>query len=38
MVILGAGIFDEFLKDFGIALLNLINILDPDIVVLGGGL
>lgn len=31
-------IFLGFLESFGIALSNLINILDPDIVVLGGGL
>jgi fructokinase len=30
--------FDDFLENFGIALGNLISILDPDIVVLGGGL
>ncbi len=29
---------DEFEKYFGIALANVINILDPDIIVLGGGL
>jgi len=27
----------EFLENFGIALSNVINILDPDIIVLGGG-
>ncbi len=31
-------IFNDFLKHFGIALSNVINILDPDIVILGGGL
>jgi len=30
--------FDEFLDRFGRALANLIAILDPDVVVLGGGL
>ncbi len=29
---------DEFYENFGIALSNLISILDPDVVVLGGGL
>ena len=29
--------FARFLKDFGRAVANLINILDPDILVLGGG-
>ena len=29
---------DEFFDNFGIALSNLISILDPDVVVLGGGL
>ena len=29
---------DEFFDNFGIALSNLIAILDPDVVVLGGGL
>ena len=28
----------EFLENFGLALGNVINILDPDVVVLGGGL
>jgi len=28
---------DEFLKNFGIALANVIDILDPDVIVLGGG-
>lgn len=28
---------DEFLRNFGLALSNVINILDPDLVVLGGG-
>ena len=27
----------DFLKNFGLALANVINILDPDAVVLGGG-
>ena len=31
-------VFDEFLDHFGRALANLIAILDPDVVVLGGGL
>jgi len=31
-------IFKEFIVHIGIALSNVINILDPDIVVLGGGL
>ncbi len=31
-------VFNEFLGHFGIALSNVIDILDPDIVVLGGGL
>ena len=28
----------EFLENFGIALANVIDILDPDVIVLGGGL
>ena len=32
-----AGFFDAFFKHFGRCMANLINILDPDIVVLGGG-
>ena len=28
---------EEFLENFGMALSNVINILDPDIIVLGGG-
>lgn len=28
---------EEFIANFGIALSNIINILDPDIIVLGGG-
>jgi fructokinase len=32
------AVFDEFLDHFGRALGNLISILDPDAVVLGGGL
>jgi fructokinase len=35
---LARRIFDDFLAHFGRALANLINILDPDVVVLGGGL
>ena len=35
---LARTVFDEFLDRFGRALANLINILDPDAVVLGGGL
>lgn len=31
-------VFQEFLEHFGIALSNVIDILDPDIVILGGGL
>ena len=31
-------VFGEFLEYFGIALSNVIDVLDPDIVVLGGGL
>jgi fructokinase len=31
-------VMDAFFENFGISLSNLINILDPDIVVLGGGL
>src|SRR5262245_7844893 len=33
-----AAVFDAYLARFGRALANLINILDPDVVVLGGGL
>lgn len=29
---------DDFLERFGVALANVINIIDPDVVVLGGGL
>jgi fructokinase len=29
---------NEFLSNFGIALSNVINIIDPDVIVLGGGL
>lgn len=29
---------DEFLNDFGMGLANVIDILDPDVIVLGGGL
>jgi fructokinase len=32
------AVFDAFLDHFGRALANLINILDPEVVVLGGGL
>ena len=28
----------EFLENFGLALGNVIDILDPDVIVLGGGL
>ncbi len=28
---------NEFLENFGIALANVIDILDPDVIVLGGG-
>lgn len=31
-------LIDDFYRDFGIALANVINLLDPDCVVLGGGL
>jgi fructokinase len=33
-----AEVFLEFLEHFGVALANVIGILDPDLVVLGGGL
>ena len=29
---------DEFLENFGYGLANVIDILDPDVIVLGGGL
>ena len=29
---------DEFLENFGVGLANVIDILDPDVIVLGGGL
>jgi len=29
---------DDFYRDFGVALANVINLLDPDCVVLGGGI
>ena len=29
---------NEFLSNFGVALSNVINVIDPDVVVLGGGL
>lgn len=32
------AVMEEFFKNFGRALANLIHVLDPDIVVLGGGL
>ena len=32
------AVFDAFLDRFGRALANLITILDPDVIVLGGGL
>ena len=28
---------EEFLENFGISLANVIDILDPDVIVLGGG-
>lgn len=31
-------VFDEFIAHFGRAVANLVNILDPDVIVLGGGL
>ena len=31
-------VFDEFLDLFGWSVANLVNILDPDVIVLGGGL
>jgi fructokinase len=34
----GAAVMDEFFVRFGRAMANLIAVLDPDIVVLGGGL
>lgn len=36
--VLARQVFDEFLAHYGQALANLITILDPDVVVLGGGL
>jgi fructokinase len=33
-----ASTFDTFLENFGIAVGNLCSVLDPDILVLGGGL
>ncbi|MBU3694509.1 MAG: ROK family protein [Rhodocyclaceae bacterium] len=33
-----SALVEDFYRDFGIALANVINILDPDCVVLGGGL
>ncbi|MBI3548614.1 MAG: ROK family protein [Elusimicrobia bacterium] len=33
-----AGLMKEFFEAYGRALANLINVLDPDVVVLGGGL
>ncbi|MEO8605537.1 MAG: ROK family protein [bacterium] len=35
---LAREVFDQFLDRFGRAMANLINILDPDVIVLGGGL
>lgn len=35
---LARQVFDEFLAHYGRAMANLITILDPDVVVLGGGL
>jgi fructokinase len=35
---LARGVFEQFLENFGRAVANLVNILDPDVVVLGGGL
>ena len=32
------GFLEKFFENFGRAMANLINILDPDIIVLGGGL
>lgn len=32
------AVFDQFLTDFGRALGGLVSVLDPDIIVLGGGL
>ena len=29
---------NEFLENFGLSLANVIDILDPDVIVLGGGL
>jgi fructokinase len=31
-------VMEDFFENFGISLSNLINVLDPDIVILGGGL
>jgi fructokinase len=31
-------VLDEYVEQFGRALANVINIIDPDVVVLGGGL
>lgn len=33
-----SSVFSEFLEHFGVALSNVIDILDPDMVILGGGL
>jgi fructokinase len=33
-----AGVLDRWIEYFGRALANVVNILDPDVVVLGGGL
>ncbi len=32
------AVFDQFVDRFGRALANIVNILDPDVIVLGGGL
>jgi fructokinase len=32
------GVLDRYLDQFGRALANVVNILDPDVIVLGGGL
>ncbi len=34
---LATAVFEEFIANFGRAMANVINILDPDVVVLGGG-
>lgn len=35
---IAGAVFEEFLEHFGRALANVISIIDPDVVVLGGGL